>query len=78
MSGIDKDPVISHYLAGTMDNIPVVVNLEAMFPGLEHQPMRFVLHVRGLRDIPSQTRLIDMKGWKRSKNWRIIRTTSWT
>ena len=45
-----------------MDLIPVVVDLEAMFPGLEHQPMRYVLHVCGLRDIPSQTRLIEYEG----------------
>lgn len=45
-----------------MDNIPVMVDLETMFPGLEHQPMRYVLHVCGLRDIPSQTRLIEYEG----------------
>jgi hypothetical protein len=45
-----------------MDLIPVVVDLEAMFPGLEHQPMRYVLHVCGLRNIPSQTRLIEYEG----------------
>jgi hypothetical protein len=45
-----------------MDNIPVVVNLDAMFPELEHQQMRFILHVCGLRDIPSQTRLIEFEG----------------
>jgi len=45
-----------------MDLIPVVVDLEAMFPGLEHQPMRYVLHVCGLRDIPFQTRLIEYEG----------------
>ena len=45
-----------------MAAIPVVVDLEAMFPGLEHQPMRFILHVCGLRDIPSQTRLMQYEG----------------
>ena len=38
---------------------PVIVNLDELFPELEHQPMRYVLHVCGLRDIPSQTRLIE-------------------
>lgn len=45
-----------------MAAIPVIVDLEAMFPGLEHQPIRFVFHVCGLRDIPSQTRLIEYEG----------------
>jgi hypothetical protein len=45
-----------------MAEIPIVVDLETMFPGLEHQPMRFILHVCGLRDIPSQTRLIEYEG----------------
>jgi hypothetical protein len=45
-----------------MDNIPVVVNLDAKFPELEHQQMRIILHVCGLRDIPSQTRLIEFEG----------------
>ena len=39
-----------------------MVNLDEMFPDLEHQPMRYVLHVCGLRDIPSQTRLIEYEG----------------
>ena len=42
--------------------IPVAVDLNAMFPELEHQQMRFILHVCGLRDIPSQTRLIEFEG----------------
>ncbi|KAI2507704.1 hypothetical protein MHU86_6703 [Fragilaria crotonensis] len=46
--------------------IPVAVDLDAildaMFPELEHQQMRFILHVCGLRDIPSQTRLIEFEG----------------
>ncbi len=29
---------------------------------MEHHPMRYVLHVCGLRDIPSQTRLIEFEG----------------
>ena len=41
---------------------PVAVNLDKMFPDLEHREMRYVLHVRGLRDIPSQTRLIELEG----------------
>ena len=66
--------VYSHTLSGcynpftdTMDPvIPVAVDLDAildaMFPELEHQQMRFILHVCGLRDIPSQTRLIEFEG----------------
>ena len=45
-----------------MDPVPLIVDLEAMFPELEHQPMRYVLHVCGLRDIPAQTRLIEFEG----------------
>jgi hypothetical protein len=41
---------------------PVIVNLDELFPELEHQPMRYVLRVCGLRDIPSQTRLIEYEG----------------
>ena len=55
MSGYGR----SHYnFAGTMD----FVNLDELFPNLEHQPMRYILHVCGLRDIPSQTRLIEFEG----------------
>ena len=46
----------------TMAQIPVAIDLDAMFPGLQHQQMRFVLHVCGLRDLPSQTRLIEFEG----------------
>lgn len=46
-----------------MDPVPAaIINLDEMFPGLEHQPMRYVLHMCGLRDIPSQTRLITFEG----------------
>ena len=45
-----------------MDIVPAVIDLDAMFPGLQHQRMRFVLHVCGLRDLPSQTRLIEFEG----------------
>ena len=42
---------------------PVIVNLDELFPELEHQPMRYVLHVCGsLRDIPFQTRLVEYEG----------------
>jgi hypothetical protein len=43
-----------------MDLIPV--DLDVMFPGLEHQGIRYVLHVCGLRDVPSQSRLIEFEG----------------
>ena len=45
-----------------MDPVPAALNLDEMFPDLEHQPMRYVLHMCGLRDIPSQTRLIEYEG----------------
>jgi len=41
---------------------PVEIDFDAMFPNLEHQGIRYVLHVCGLRDIPSQTRLIEFEG----------------
>ncbi len=40
----------------------VSINLDEMFPNLEHKPMHYVLHVCGLRDSPSQTRLIGYEG----------------
>ena len=43
-------------------DIPVVLNLDEMFPGLDHQRIRYVFHVCGLRDVPSQTRLIEFEG----------------
>ena len=33
-----------------------------MFPELEHHGICYVLHMCGLRDIPSQSRLIELKG----------------
>ena len=39
-----------------------MLNLDNMFPGLEYQRIRYVFHVCGLRDIPSQTRLIEFEG----------------
>ena len=45
-----------------MDPVPAALNLDKMFPDLEHEPMRYVLHMCGLRDIPSQTRLIEYEG----------------
>jgi hypothetical protein len=41
---------------------PVAIDFEAMFPDLDHLGIRYVLHVCGLRDIPSQTRLIEFEG----------------
>lgn len=45
-----------------MDPAAVVINLEALFPGLEHQGIRYIFYVCGLRDLPSQTRLIEYEG----------------
>ena len=46
-----------------MDQVLVaIVNLDEMFPGLEHQPMLYILHVCGLRDVPSQMQLIEFEG----------------
>lgn len=41
---------------------PPAINLDEMFPDMEHKEMRYVLHMCGLRDIPSQTRLIEFEG----------------
>ena len=38
------------------------IDFEGMFPDLEHHGIRYVLHMCGLRDIPSQTRLIEFEG----------------
>ena len=38
---------------------PVKIDFEAMFPGLEHHGICYVFHMCRLRDIPSQTRLIE-------------------
>jgi len=53
-----------HYInTGIMDPVPAaIVNIDKMFPDLEHQPMHYVLHMCGLRDIPSQTQLITFEG----------------
>jgi hypothetical protein len=40
----------------------VDIDFEGMFPGLEHHGMRYVLHMCGIRDIQSQTRLIEYEG----------------
>ena len=40
----------------------VDIDLEGMFPELEHRGIRYVLHMCGIRDIPSQTRLIEYEG----------------
>ncbi len=40
----------------------VDIDFEGMFPDLEHQGMRYVLHMCGIRDIQSQTRLIEYEG----------------
>jgi hypothetical protein len=41
---------------------PAEIDLNVMFPGLENQGIRYVFHMCGLRDIPSQTRLIEYEG----------------
>jgi hypothetical protein len=41
---------------------PAEIDFEAMFPGLEHHGIRYVFHMCGLRDVPSQTRLIEYEG----------------
>jgi hypothetical protein len=53
-----------------MDPPPVLpaVNLVALFPGdVAHCTMHYLLHVWGLRNIPSQTRLIEYEGLKNIK-----------
>ena len=41
---------------------PVVIDFHVMFPGLANNAIRYVFHVCGLRDLPSQTRLIEFEG----------------
>jgi len=48
-------PVIAVESAGNID-------FNVMFPELENHEIRYVFHVCGLRDIPSQTRLIEFEG----------------
>ena len=41
------------------------INFAALFPGVENHGIRYyVLHMCGLRDLPSQTRLIEFEGIK--------------
>jgi hypothetical protein len=37
------------------------VNLTAMFPNVENHKIRYVLHICGIRDIPSQTKIIELE-----------------
>lgn len=48
--------------AGVVEPVGRDIDFNVMFPGLEHHNIRYVLHVCGLRDIPSQTRLIEFEG----------------
>ena len=46
-----------------MDPEPVAeIDFELMFPDVPNHEIRYVLHVCGLRDIPSQSRLIEFEG----------------
>jgi hypothetical protein len=47
--------------------VPAIMNLDEMFPNLEHQLMPYVLQMCGLRDIPSQTWFIDHEGFENIK-----------
>ena len=38
------------------------IDFGALFPDVEHHAIRYVFHICGLRDIPSQTRLIEFEG----------------
>jgi hypothetical protein len=40
------------------------INFAALFPGVENHGIWYVLHMCGLRDPPSQTRLIEFQGIK--------------
>lgn len=44
-----------------MEPAPAVIDLCTMFPDVEHHGIRYVLRVCGLRDIPSQTKLIEFE-----------------
>ena len=48
--------------AGVVEPVGRDIDFNVMFPGLEHHNIRYDLHVCGLRDIPSQTRLIEFEG----------------
>ena len=41
---------------------PAVIDFHVMFPGLANHAIRYVFYVCGLRDLPSQTRLIEFEG----------------
>jgi hypothetical protein len=53
---------------------PAEINLEAMFPRLDNHRIRDVYHMCGLRDFPSQTRLIEYEGIENVKIWLISYT----
>ena len=40
------------------------IDFEGVFPELENHGIRYVLHMCGIRDLQSQTRLIDYEGLK--------------
>jgi hypothetical protein len=43
--------------------VPIPIDLDVMSLGLlEHHGIRYLLHVSGSRDIPSQARLIELEG----------------
>ena len=44
----------------TMDLIDI--DFDGMFPGVDHHGIRYVFHLCGIRDIPTQTRLIEYEG----------------
>jgi hypothetical protein len=48
------------FITAIMDLIDI--DLEGMFPELEHHGIRYVLHMCGIRDTQSQTRLIEYEG----------------
>jgi hypothetical protein len=58
----------SQYIS-TMEPAAVVIKLDVLFPGLEHQGIRYVFHVCALRDLFSQTRLIDFEGIETVKDF---------
>lgn len=65
VGGVLHSRVVSNphiFLIICQDMDPFGIDLQALFSGLENQGIRYVFHMCGLRDIPSQTRLIEFEG----------------
>jgi hypothetical protein len=57
-----------------------VIDFNVMFPGLENHAIRYVFRVCGLRDLPSQRRLMSLRALMKLMIWqttRTLRLTRW-